>query len=666
MSSDKDNQKSTSSTTSHSSTLSTSSRTPTSPTSSRASTSSHSSTPSQTVRWEALKARVKRFPKGPGVYLMSNTSGKVIYVGKAKELRTRVRSYFTGHKDHSVKTQYLVNQINSIDYMLTNTEVEAFLLEASLIKKHRPRYNIRLKDDKSYPYIRCSLEVNFPRFYLSRKVRNDGAIYFGPYTSGLAVRETIRFVNRVYKIRDCTDHFMKSRKRACMTYQIGRCTAPCVDYITQREYRNDIRVAIEFLKGRNKKVLGHLTKKMKEAAKEERFEAAAKWRDSISATKVIWKKQVVVSPHLDLDQDVIAHHGDHRGTLIETLHIRGGRVIGNRQYFFPKLDTSAESEDHREWLTSFINQYYNENIIPDEIIIPLDLGRDLYQLLGEVFKERQGKESRFIYVHNEEHKKLMRLAESNASSHFQDQVSKQENREKALKIIQKKLRLPELPQRMECFDISNFRGDENVASQVVFVEGLPKKSDYRRYRMRTVDGPNDYASIKEVLERRFHHTEYEDPQLVLVDGGRGQLNIAVQILEEMGRPEIPVVGMAKARTEKGFDKKEIVGSEERFFLPQRQNPVTFTRSAEALQILVQLRDEAHRFAITYHRTLRGKNLLSSELDKVKGLGEKRKKSLLKHFASVQKVRQASVNEICELEGFSKKLVEQILKQLNQK
>lgn len=616
------------------------------------------------TRLERLRERVRKLPQGPGVYLMKNGAGKIIYVGKAKELRTRVRSYFVTRRNLSVKTQYLVNQIDHIDYMLTNTEVEAFLLEASLIKKHRPRYNIRLKDDKSYPYIRCSLEVDFPRFYLSRKVKNDGAMYFGPYTSGLAVRETIRFVNRIYKVRDCSDHFMKSRTRVCMTYQIGHCTAPCVDNITRVKYGDSIQAAIEFLKGRNQRVLNHLTDKMKEAASEERFEAAAKLRDSIVAVEAIWKKQVVVSHNVDKDQDVIAYHGDHRGTLIETLHIRGGRVIGSRQYFLAKLDASSESEDHREWLTSFINQYYSENIIPDEIIIPLDLGEDLYQLFGAVFKERQGKTSQFIYVHNEEQRKLIKLAESNAFSHFRDQVSKQESREEALQIIQKKLQLPEYPRRMECFDISNFQGDESVASQVVFVDGLPKKSDYRRYKIKTVEGPDDYASLREVLDRRFHHTEYDDPQLVLVDGGRGQLSRAVQVLKEIGRPEIPIVGIAKARTERGFDKREVVGSEERFFLPRRQNPVTFTRSLESLQVLVQLRDEAHRFAITYHRMLRKKTLLSSELDRIRGLGSRRKKDLLKHFGSVQKVKKAQVDEICEVDGFSRKLACRILEELN--
>ena len=615
------------------------------------------------VHLEKLKERVKQFPGEPGVYLMKNVNGKIIYVGKAKELRKRVRSYFTKHQNQSVKTQYLVNQIHGIDYMLTPTEVEAFLLEASLIKKHKPRYNIRLKDDKSYPYIRCSVEVEFPRFDLSRRVKNDGAMYFGPYTSGFAVRDSIRFLNRVYKIRDCTDHFMKSRQRPCLTYQMDRCTAPCVDYITQREYQKDVQASLDFLKGRDKKVLKNLKRKMEMAAKEERFEAATKLRDSIAAMEAIWKKQVVVNPNINLDQDVIAYYGDRRGTLIETLHIRGGKIIGSRQYFLNQLDVTSESEDHREWLTSFINQYYSENIIPDEIIIPLDLGMDLYKLLGEVFKERQGKKSQFIYVHNEEERELMKLAESNALSHFKDQISKKEDRQRALEDIQKKLKLPEFPQRMECFDISNFQGDESVASQVVFVEGAPQKSDYRRYKIKTVEGPDDYASMKEVLERRFQHTEYEDPQLVLVDGGRGQLSKALEILKEIGRPEVPVVGIAKARTESGFDKKKVVSSEERFFLPKRQNPVTFSRSSEALQILTQIRDEAHRFAITYHRKLRGKSLLSSQLDSIKGLGEKRKKILLKHFGSVENIKAASVEEICQLKGFSKKLALQIWEQL---
>ena len=468
---------------------------------------------------------------------------------------------------------------------------------------------------------------DFPRFYLSRKVHRDGSLYFGPYTSGYAVRETINFVNRTFKIRDCKDSFFSSRKRPCMTYQIGRCTGPCVDLIAKDEYRSDVDAALEFLRGQDKKVIRRLTKDMKAAAGDERFEAAAKLRDSIEAVKRIWEKQSVVSTNQDTDQDVIAYFGDQRGTLIETLHVRKGRVIGNRPHFLPRLDTTSPFEDPKEWLTSFVNQYYADNIIPDEIILPLDLGCDLEALLQEVFKERQGTAARIIHALDEPLKKLMDIAHTNAESHFQDQMSKHENRLSALEVIQKKLKLPEVPIRIECYDISNFQGDESVASQVVFEEGLPKPDHYRRYKIRTVEGPNDFASMKEVLERRFKHTEYEDPQLLVVDGGKGQLKMAFEVLKEIGRTEIPVVGMAKARVKGSFEDDEVSGTEERFFLPGRQNPVTFAKNADALNILVSLRDEAHRFAITYHRKLRDQKSLGSELDLVGWIGAKAKEHI---------------------------------------
>ena len=403
---------------------------------------------------------------------------------------------------------------------------------------------------------------------------------------------------------------------------------------------------------------------MKEAAEAERFEAAAKIRDSISSMENIWKKQFIVTPHVSVDQDVIAYIGDHRGTLIETLHVRKGRVIGNRQYFLPHLNVHSETENHQDWLTSFINQYYSDNIIPDEIILPLDLGEDIYRLLGRVFQKRQGVDCRFVYVHNESHKKLMRLAENNASNHFKDQVSKKENREEALNTIQQKLRLPHFPQRIECFDVSHFQGLETVASQVVFVDGVPQTSEYRKYKIKTVQrNIDDYASMKEVLTRRFQRREIDLPDLILVDGGRGQLNIATQVLEELELSSLPVVGIAKARTERAFEKKEVLGSDERFFLPKRKNPIIFSKSSEALHVLVQLRDEAHRFAITYHRKLREQGLLASELDKVRGIGPHRKEKLLKHFGSIEALKKASVEEIARVHGVSKDLAEDLLNQL---
>ena len=608
---------------------------------------------------EELKSRIKEFPTLPGVYLMKNIRDKVIYAGKAKNLRSRVRSYFNKSSGQSVKTSYLVNQVDHVDYILTNTEVEAFLLEASLIKKHRPRYNIRLKDDKSYPYIKIGISHKYPRFYLSRRVEGEGAFYFGPYTSSMVVRETIGFLNRSFRIRDCSDTFLKSRQRPCITYQIGRCTAPCVDFISEKDYLADVESALAYLRGEDKKVLKDLTRRMKQAADEERFEAATKFRDSLRAMEAIWEKQTVVSTKQDRDVDVIAFYGDSRGTLIETLHVRHGRVIGNRSQFFSKLDVTCKKEDPREWMTSFLNQYYAENIIPDEILLPVDLGVEILKLLSDVFWQRQRKRPIIVHALERDGRALMDMTEKNAQNHFQDQVTKRESTFKALEEIQKKLHLPKLPRRIECFDISNFQGSQTVASQVVFEEGLPHKEDYRKYKIKSVKGPNDFASMKEALSRRLAHTEHEQPQLLVVDGGKGQLKMALEVLTELGCPEIPVVAMAKARAQGDFFDLEISESQERFFLPGRQNPVTFRKGSEALNLLVHLRDEAHRVAIGFHRQLREKELLSSSLDGVKGLGEKKKKYLLAQFGSLEEISKAHVEDIAQLKGFHRPLAERI-------
>lgn len=614
-------------------------------------------------RIEQLKEKVKEFPSSPGVYLMKSQTGKIIYVGKAKILRNRVRSYFNDSQDHSPKTKLLVRHIESVDYILTKTEVEAFLLEASLIKKHRPKYNIRLKDDKTYPYIKLSWSDQYPRLYLSRKVRKDGGLYFGPYTSGGAVQETIRFLNRTFKIRDCTDSVFKTRKRPCMTWQIGRCTAPCVKMITQEEYKSDVEGARSFLKGQDKKVVKELEKRMHESAQAEKFEVAAKLRDSVQAIKSILQKQSVINASSEKDQDAIGYSGDDRGTLIQTVHLRQGHVIGTRSHFLPLLDTDESSEDPREWLVSFMNQYYEDNYIPDEVLLPLEIGNDLVKLMEAVLKERSGNDVTVRFATDEKGRALVDMANENAKSQFDKYVTKSQEKEKGLDEIQDRLSLPEKPLRIECFDISNFQGAETVASQVVFEDGVPAKEHYRRYKIKTVEGSNDYASMKEVLSRRFAHNEYDDPQLIVVDGGKGQLGVAVKILEEIGKKHIPVVGLAKARTKGSFEDSEVHASEERFFIPGRQNPVIFKTNSEAFHILVGLRDEAHRFAITYHRKLREATSLESELDLVVGLGEKRKRDLLKAFPNVEAIRSASVEEVAQVKGFNRVLAERILLQL---
>ncbi|MGZ3774431.1 MAG: excinuclease ABC subunit UvrC [Pseudobdellovibrionaceae bacterium] len=615
--------------------------------------------------FDAIKERVKDFPTQSGVYLMKNLADKIIYIGKAKNLRNRVRSYFNDSKDHSPKTRLLVQNIQEVEYILTKTEVEAFLLEASLIKKHRPKYNIRLRDDKAYPYILFAWGDEYPRLYLARKVKKDGSLYFGPYTSSFAVQGTIRFLNRTFKIRDCTDAMFKTRTRPCITHQIGRCTAPCVQYISKEDYRSEVEGAKLFLKGQNKKVIKSITERMMSAAADEKFEVAARLRDSMAAIKAILEKQAVINDTSEKDQDAVGFYGDERGCLVETVHVRAGRVIGTRPHYLPHFDPNDPNEDHREWLVDFLNQYYEDNFIPDEVSLPLDIGNDLTKLISEVLKERSGNKVNVRFATDERGRNLIDMANENAKSHFLKYVSKSEEKIRGLDEIKEKLSLPEFPRRIECYDISTFQGAETVASQVVFEEGVPAKEHYRRYKIKTVEGINDFASMYEVLSRRFKHTEYEDPHLIVIDGGKGQLAQALKILSEIGRKEIPVVGLAKARTERDFQKQEVESTEERFFLPGRQNPVIFKKNSEALHILTGIRDEAHRFAITYHRKLRENTSLESELDYVVGLGEKRKKVLLTHFKSIDEIKMTVPEEIAALKGFNRVLAERILLQLNE-
>lgn len=613
--------------------------------------------------FDELKEKIKDFPTQSGVYLMKNEIDKIIYVGKAKVLKNRVRSYFQ-NLDHSGKTKALIQNIRAVDYILTKTEVEAFLLEASLIKKYKPKYNIRLRDDKSYPYIRISWKEKYPRLFLSRKVKKDASLYFGPYTSGYAVSGTIRFLNRTFKIRDCSDSIFKSRKRPCLTYQIGRCTAPCVQYITESDYRNEVEGALLFLKGQNKKVIKTLTARMMDLSSEEKFEQAAKLRDSIKAIKSILEKQSVINEQSGKDQDVISYHGDERGCVVETLHIRQGHIIGNRSHFI-QINPMDTSEDEREWFVSFINQYYEENIIPDVVLVGADFGTDLTSLLEKVLESRSDREIKVRYPTDEKGRKLLEMCLANAKSHFEKELKKNEEKYVGLDEIKEKLSLQQRPQRIECYDISTFQGTETVASQVVFEEGIPAKESYRRYKIKTVEGQNDFASMYEVLSRRFQHSEWDEPQLIVVDGGKGQLSQAVKILEELNKKHIPVVGLAKARTEADFRAEDITQSEERVFIPGRQNPVMFRKNSDGLNILINIRDEAHRFAITFHRKLREERTLESELDYVVGLGEKRKKILLTQFDSIEDLRIASPEEIAKIKGFNRILAERILLQLNE-
>ena len=455
-----------------------------------------------------------------------------------------------------------------------------------------------------------------------------------------------------------------------MTYQIGRCTAPCVGYISQEDYRLDVEGAKDFLKGRSRKLLKDIESKMKSAAVEEKFEVAARARDAMFAVKNILERQAVVNDSSEIDQDVISYFGDERGTLIETLHIRSGRVIGTRSHMLSSLDRvfldeNDETGDIRDWFVSFLNQYYEDNIIPDEVLTVIDLGMDLNKLMQAVLKERSGRDVIVRFPTDSKNASLLEMANINAKSHFDKLASKEAQKQRGLEEIKSKLGLFKIPVRIECFDISHFQGSETVASQVVFEDGRPCKDHYRRYIIKTVTGIDDFKSMYEVLQRRFKHAEFDEPDLIIVDGGKGQLSQAIKILKEIKKEHIPVVGLAKARTEADYRADEIESSEERFFLPGRANPVTFKSNSEALQILVGLRDEAHRFAITFHRKRREERTLASELDEISGLGAKRKQILLQNYDSIEAIKEADAEDIAALKTFNRVLADRILIHLNE-
>lgn len=548
-----------------------------------------------------LKEQIKLFPSEPGVYLMKNLQSKILYIGKAKNLKLRVKSYF--NKNVNVKTQYLLKHLYQIHYILTQSEVEAFLLEASLIKKHKPRYNIRLKDDKSYPYICCNLDHKFPRFYLTRKVKDQNSQYFGPYTNAIIAKKIIEFLSHSFGLRDCEDRAMSNRARACLSYQMQKCTAPCVKKISSTVYKVNLDKALDILNHKNSKVIKVLEKEMSVYSKSENFEQAARTRDQIRIIKDFWEKQSLQGASKKKDQDFINCFADHRGTSIEVLHFRKSYLIGSQSHFIPKFNFLDKSEEEKEWLSSFLNQFYSEHIIPNEVFVPFEMGYKIVSLLQKVFLTRQKNKIRIKHIFQKDEKNIMDLALKNAEEHFKTYVHKQEDSLKALAIIKKKLKLKTIPYKMECFDISHLQGSYTVGSQVVFQDGEPLKEEYRKYKIKTQANSDDYLSMKELLTRRLKNAKFSEDTLLVVDGGKGQLQVAVEVLKEL-KVKVSVASIAKARTLKDFQSKNISETEERFFVPGQKNPIIFDKKSEALRILTYLRDEAHRFAISYHRLLR--------------------------------------------------------------
>ena len=598
----------------------------------------------------------KKFPSTPGVYLMKGPAGAILYVGKAINLRNRMRNYFSAGGDGRLQIRFLMAKIEAIDTIVTDTEKEALILENTLIKQHRPRYNINLRDDKTYVSIRLDPREEFPALAVVRRVKSDGALYFGPYSSSLAVRQTLKELYRIFPLRHYPIETCRRRGRPCLFYQIGQCSAPCHGKISAEGYRALVKGVTALLSGRESEVIRNLRQGMEAAAAALRFEEAARLRDQIRAIEQTVEQQKVVAAG-GVDQDVVGLHREGGEVELAVLFIRAGKLIGRRNY---PLEWRLDED---ELLSSFLREYYaREVVIPEQVLIPFAL--EDAGTLAEWLSERKGRRVVLNSPQRGQKLELVELAVSNARESFRERGSRREAREGVLAELQQRLHMERLPRRIECFDISNVQGTLSVGSMAVLRDGEPDKEAYRRFRIRTVVGADDYASLYEVLQRRLRRGLEEDllPDLILIDGGKGQLGVVTGVLQELGlEGRIDAVGIAKSRVVANVRGKAVERSEERFFLPGRKNPVLLRQGSPALFLLERLRDEAHRFAITYHRKLRGQAALASSLEQLPGVGPARRRALLKHFGSLKKVQSATLAELQALPGLPAPLAETIFR-----
>jgi excinuclease ABC subunit C len=595
----------------------------------------------------ALDSKLAHLPDQPGVYLFKDRSGDVLYIGKAARLADRVRSYFLKGADHTPKTALLVSHITDLETMVTRSELEALILESNLVKRHRPRFNVVLRDDKQYPYLRLPVKDRFPRLSIVRRVQKDGALYYGPYTPAGALRETLKVIKKVFPLATCTIDIDGTAERACIEFEIKRCMAPCTGQQTQEEYHRIVRQVRQFLEGHDRELVGDLRVQMDAAATREDFEEAARLRDRIFKIERTLERQRITQT-ASIDQDVIgiARHGT--SVDLQVLFVRGGLLIGRKDFFWLE---SAEATDE-ELVRSAIEQFYNKDGQPPrELLIPVDIPDA--GLLAHWLSDKRGEPVRVLAPERGTKHQLVLLAEENAAAALADHLRNEELDRQAGEELQRVLRLKTAPKRIEGFDISNTMGNQSVASMVVWEEGRMKKSDYRRFKIASVEGANDFASMHEVVTRRYGRMEdLVLPDLVLIDGGLGQLASARAALQEVGRPELAVIGLAKAKGEK----------DERVYLPGRKNPIVLRANSPATHLLQRVRDEAHRFAVTFHRTLRGKTLVTSQLDQIIGIGSITRTKLLKQFGSLANLAQASEEALREA-GLSERVVRQLRREL---
>ena len=578
---------------------------------------------------------------------MKNAEDEVIYVGKARNLKKRLVTYFSTAGPSGVKTGVLVAQITDFETILTVTEKEALILESNLIKRYRPRYNVDLKDDKRYPSLRMDTRTPYPRLEIVRKLRKDGAIYFGPFSSAKSVRETLRMIHKTFKLRKCKTKTFQNRSRPCLNYQMGLCLAPCCLPVDPAQYRKIVKEVILFLRGRTPDLVKKIRKEMTLAAAQQDYEQAAALRDKIFALEQTLEKQVSVTTDF-MDRDILALAGNPELSVITRLFVRGGFLLGTHNFFFSKTLSSDE-----DTMSTFIRQYFERgHFIPAEILLPFRI--DDAKLLEDLLSIEKGKRVRLLFPEKGEKARLVEMAVQNAENSLKDRMISITSDLEMLGRLQKRLGMERLPVRIECIDNSMISGHLAVASLVVFENGRPNSSAYRRYRIKTVITPDDYAYMAEVVNRRFGKVGKDPlPDLFMVDGGKGQLNIAVALIKRHRlQGQFEIIGIAK----KDVDRGEV---EDKIYKFKRVNPIIFGKDRDLLLFLQRIRDEAHRFAIAYHRKKRSKETTRSVLDGVPGIGQKRKKALLIHFGTMAKIRSASVQELSSLPTMTRPAAEAV-------
>src|SRR6266542_3867465 len=643
----------------------------------------------------ALRQKLDDLPAEPGCYLMKDRAGEVVYVGKASSLRSRVRSYFdAGRGDDRAFVALLDDLLGDIDVIVTRSEKEAVLLENELIKKHHPRFNVRLRDDKDFIVLRLDERHPYPRLEVrrARQKRDDGARYFGPYSSASSIRETLRIVNRWFQLRTCTDHVFEHRKRPCILFQIHRCPAPCVYEIPPEEYRQSVEDAVEFLEGREGELTERLRRRMAEAAGAQRYEDAARLRDQLIAVERSLEKQRVLMAD-DADRDVFGVYREGPDLVIAVLSMRRGKLQDARTYPFRQQEFPAE-----ETLSSFLALYYEQNPAPEEVLLPLEV--EGAWALAEVLSDRRGRKVKLLTPQRGAKADLLEVAARNAAQGFRSWHEKDERREEALASLARALRLAQEPRWVECYDISTFQGAIAEGSGVSMKDGEPDKANYRRYKVKGIAGQDDFAMLYEVITRRLKRALAEAcfPDLLVIDGGKGQLNAALAAAHDLGVatkpvpgnegvPFVEMAGLAKSRlveygtarvvsgrrrarsaaaelvdaadaAQRGF-VSELERTPERIFLPGRKDPLVLRQNSAELFLLARLRDGAHRFAITFHRKLRRSRNFRSVLEEISGIGEGRRKALLRTIGSLKRVKEASLEEIARVEGFGPKAAQAV-------